>query len=86
MTREALKKALKGVYDSLTDEQKKKAENCRTAEELIAFAEDEGIEFPDELLDTVAGGIQATTFTDGGPGEFGQPQPQYPQKPKPTWF
>ncbi len=47
---------LKGVYDSLTDEQKAKAKACKTMEELTELAGKEGIELPDEALDAVAGG------------------------------
>ncbi len=51
-----LQEALKGVYDSLTDEQKEKAKACKTMDELTALAGKEGIELPDEVLDAVAGG------------------------------
>ena len=51
-----LNAALKGVYESLTDEQKEKAKNCKTMEELTKLAAKEGIELPDEVLDAVAGG------------------------------
>ena len=51
-----LNAALKGIYDSLTDEQKAKAKACKTMEELTALAAKEGIELPDELLEGVAGG------------------------------
>ena len=46
----------KDVWDSLTDEQKKKAAECKNADELLAFAGSEGIELPDELVDAVSGG------------------------------
>ena len=58
-----LEEALKGVWDSLTDEQKAKAKDCKTLDELTALAGKEGIELPDEALDHVAGG-----FFDGGNG------------------
>ncbi len=51
-----LREALKGIWDSLTDEQKEKAKACKTWEELTKLAGEEGIELPDELLDAVAGG------------------------------
>ncbi len=51
-----LEEALKGIWDSLTDEQKEKAKACRTMDELIELAGREGMELPDELLDAVAGG------------------------------
>ena len=47
---------LKSIYDSLTDEQKEKVKACKTADEFKAFAEKEGIELTDEMLDEVAGG------------------------------
>ena len=51
-----LNAALKGIYDSLTDEQKEKAKQCKTMDELTAFAAREGVELPNEVLDAVAGG------------------------------
>lgn len=51
-----LNAALKGIYDSLTDEQKEKSKQCKTMDELTALAAKEGIELPDEVLDAVAGG------------------------------
>ncbi|MBE7008752.1 MAG: hypothetical protein E7422_06410 [Ruminococcaceae bacterium] len=51
-----LEEALKGIWDSLTDEQKEKAKACKTLDELAALAGKEGVELPDELLDAVAGG------------------------------
>ena len=47
---------LSKVWDSLTDEQKEKAKGCKTNEELLKFAGEEGIELPDEALDAVSGG------------------------------
>ena len=55
--------SLKGLYDSLTDEQKEKAKACTTADELMVLAGEEGIELPDELLDAAAGGY---LFQDHG--------------------
>ena len=52
-----LNKALEGLWDSLTDEQKEKAKACKTLDELTALAGKEGVELPDELLDAVAGGF-----------------------------
>ena len=52
-----LEEALKSILDSLTDEQKEKAKECKTMEELAKFAGKEGIELPDEALDMVSGGI-----------------------------
>lgn len=58
-----LQEALKGIWDSLTDEQREKAKGCKTLDELIKLAGKEGIELPDEALDRVAGG-----FFDQGKG------------------
>ena len=56
MENNKMNETLKGVWDSLTDEQKEKAKACKTADELLKFAGEEGIELPDEVLDAVAGG------------------------------
>ena len=53
---DALKATLTELWASLTDEQKAKAEACTTMEELLAFAGEEKIELPDDLMDEVAGG------------------------------
>ena len=50
-------KALKELWDSLTDEQKEKAKECKSTDELTALAGRMGIELPDEMLDSVAGGM-----------------------------
>ena len=47
---------LKSIYDSLTDEQKEKAKQCKTMDELMLLAGEWGVELPDEVLDAVAGG------------------------------
>lgn len=47
---------LKGVYDSLTEEQKEKAKACKDTDELITKLGEMGVALPDELLDAVAGG------------------------------
>ena len=54
-----LNAALKGIFNSLTDEQKEKAKQCKTMDELTAFAGKEGIELSDEVLDAIAGGSYA---------------------------
>ena len=64
--------ALKGIRDSLTDEQKGKAKACRSMDELASLAGKEGMELPDELLDAAAGGIQAGPFDVRRRGEFKQ--------------
>ena len=54
---EKMKEALKNIYDNLTDEQKEKAKACKTNEELMDFAGKEGIELPDDLVESVSGGL-----------------------------
>ena len=70
----------------MTDDQKEKANACKTIDELIAFAAENGVELPDEVLDMVAGGVQARSFNGGGSGEFGPKNPEDPKPPRPTWF
>lgn len=48
--------ALRSVYNSLTDEQKAKAKACKSDEEIMQLAAAEGIELPDEILQSVSGG------------------------------
>ena len=51
-----IKEMLSGIYENLTDEQKAKAKQCKTMDELMALAGQWGLELPDEVLDAVAGG------------------------------
>lgn len=55
---------MKAFYDSLTDEQKVKAKACKTVDELNEFAGKEGIELPDAILDSVAGGCDCVVNLD----------------------
>ena len=48
--------SVEDIFDSLTDEQKKRASGLRTPEEMLAFAKEEGYELTDDQLETVAGG------------------------------
>ena len=59
-----MNKLLRGVFDSLTDGQKEKAQACKTPEELMALMGETGAELPDELLDEVAGGGFWQTLCD----------------------
>lgn len=76
----------KTVWDSLTDEQKARAKNCKTVDDLLAFAKNEKIELPDEVLDDIAGGVQAGLVTKGGSGEFGPKKKEITKQKRPTWF
>ena len=51
-----LNEVLKDMWSSLTDEQKEKAKECRSIDELMALAGQLGVELPDDMLDAVAGG------------------------------
>ncbi len=57
ITTDELNEALKGLWGSLTDEQKEKAKECKNMDELAALAGKLGVELPDELLNSVAGGV-----------------------------
>ncbi|MBQ9458626.1 MAG: hypothetical protein IJU66_01675 [Oscillospiraceae bacterium] len=51
-----MNEALKGMWDSLTDEQREKAKECKSMDELMRLAGKLGVELPDEMLEGVAGG------------------------------
>lgn len=59
-----LNTVLKGIYDSLTDEQKEKAKNCKTMDELAVLAGKESVELPDEVLNAIAGAGTLCTDCD----------------------
>ena len=43
-------------FDDLTEEQKEKYANCKTAAELLEQAQEDGFELSEEDLDGIAGG------------------------------
>ena len=43
-------------FDDLTPEQMERAKKLRTAEEMLAFAKEEGFELSNEELDDISGG------------------------------
>ena len=47
----------KEIYDSLSDDLKAKVTSCKTADELMELAKNEGIELTDDQLDAISGGI-----------------------------
>ena len=61
---EKMEQAIEAFFANLTDDQKAKAKECKTMEELMDFAGKEGIELPDELLDNVAGGCVRQDFEE----------------------
>ena len=48
--------SLESRYNNLSDEVKEKARACRTPEEIVALAREEGFELTDEELEVIAGG------------------------------
>ena len=48
--------SLESRYNNLSDEAKEKARACRTPEEILALAHNEGYELTEEELEGVAGG------------------------------
>ena len=64
MENEELNQTLASLWDSLTDEQKERAQACASVDELFAFASEEKIELPADLLDEVAGGYVFENFQE----------------------
>lgn len=50
--------------DNITPEQRRKAAACKTSEELLALAKEEGVDLTDEQLDAIAGGLEKDWFGD----------------------
>lgn len=48
--------AMLNIFNKLTEGQKKKFENCKTPEELLSLAKDEGFELTEEQMEAVSGG------------------------------
>ena len=48
----------KKMFEGLSDDLKKKATECKTADELMNLAKTEGIELSDEQLDAISGGYE----------------------------
>ena len=44
-------------FDDLTTQQKEKAKACKTPEEVLSLAKEEGIELTDAQLESVSGGV-----------------------------
>ena len=51
-------------FNDLTDEQKAKAQACKTPDEILALAKEEGYELSDDELEGVAGGWCVTDCGD----------------------
>ncbi|MCR5023634.1 MAG: hypothetical protein K6A90_04760 [Lachnospiraceae bacterium] len=54
--KEELMEKLAGMFDVLSEEQAEKAGKCQSWEELMDFAEKEGLELPEKILSMAAGG------------------------------
>lgn len=61
-------------FEELTPEQKEKVRSCKTADELIALAEAEGVELSDAELDSIAGGKEWYEWTPCDADSFGCPR------------
>ena len=58
------------LLKGLTEEQIAKVKACKSQEEMLAFAKEEGIELTDEQLEAVSGGACTQTVSPGhGYGE-----------------
>lgn len=78
---EKMKEAFQKFCSKLTDEQKEKVKQCQTWDEVMDFAGKEGVELPDEFLDSVAGGFtpdwKPVELTyDSNPAPVKQPKPE----------
>ena len=45
-------------FSDLTEEQKAKAKACKTTEELLALAKEEGVELSADELESISGGVE----------------------------
>ena len=54
----------KKMFEGLSDDLKKKATECKNAEELMELAKSEGIELTDEQLDAISGGSDSIWSCD----------------------
>lgn len=43
-------------FNDLTPEQQEKAKTCKTPEDVLAFAKEEGVELTDDQLEALSGG------------------------------
>lgn len=49
--------SLESMYEMLTDEQKARASACKTPEDLLKLAQEEGYDLNDEEIEGIAGGL-----------------------------
>ena len=52
------------IFEDLNPEQQDKARTCKTAEDVLALAKEEGYELSDEELAAVSGGVSWSCISD----------------------
>ena len=52
------------IFEELNPEQQAKARECKTLEDVLAFAKEEGYELTDEELAAVSGGVSWDCISD----------------------
>lgn len=62
MENKTMREQMAEILEGLTDEQKEKVRACKDLNELPALLGEMGIALPDELLDSVAGGVSMDEF------------------------
>ena len=60
--------ALEDRIKDLTPEQRARAKQCKSAEELLALAEEEGYDLTDDELEGISGGSWCGDCSQHGPG------------------
>ena len=66
--------------DELTPEQLEKARACKSSDELVQLAKEEGVELNDEQLEGIAGGTWYDCMNDGAIGQSGESPFDLPER------
>ena len=74
----------KELLKGLTEEQIKKVEACKSSEEILALAKEEGVALNDEQLEAVSGGACEDNNAFPNDNGFPEKRPILPDEPKPT--
>ena len=56
--------AFKNVWDGLTDEQKAKAKDCKSPEDMLSLAKEVGYALSEEELEAISGGASWDCISD----------------------
>lgn len=64
-------------FESLTPEQIEKAKACKTIEELLALAKEEGVELSEEQIEALSGGVSGWGVPETCPNDV-SPAPWIP--------